>query len=341
MKNRHLIILLTFICIGMACKDSNSTEEPIQNEHETQVKQAEVLPNATEVEATKMVYAWVDLLRVREFPNSKSDILMKIPEGDSLIFLGEETLDKMKVTLRGKVFNEPWLKVKTRNETIGWVYGGGVTNIAPPRDHSPLPFDDCYILKNKRWRPDYKCIDNTGLKELRNDKRFVNKRNTTLIFSLLNGESKSLKNNRSDDAEKYVTYEYRYYIKKMGFFVAKKSLYEGTEYLLINDKTGEEIILEGFPKSSPNGKHLVVTSADLAAGFDYNGVQIWHLGDNGLELVWEKEMENLEPFLPKWYNNKTIQITLQKPAQEQTQAEPTIAYIRLGDQREWEMRNEE
>lgn len=336
MKNQQLIILLTFLCISMGCKDNNSSEEPTEIE-ETVLEQNDTSKQIPEVETSKMLYAWVDLLRVREFPNSKSDVLIKVPEGDSLTFLGEETLDKMKVTLRGKVFDEPWLKVKTDNNTIGWVYGGGVTNVAPPGDRSPTPFDKCYVLKNKYWALDNECMKQRARKELREDQRFVTKRNTELIFNLLGGDFKSFKNNRNTNTADYVDYTYFYYIKKMGFFVLQKGLQEGKEYLLVNDKTGEAIAIPGFPKVAPNGKRLVVTNPDLGAGFDYNGIQIWSLGDKGLELEWENELANLEPFYPKWYDNRTIQITLQQAPHETSKEEPTETYIRLGENGEWEM----
>lgn len=340
MKNRHLIILLTLLYIGMGCKDNNSTEEPTEIIDETPTDQVDNPSETPTVKTNKMVYAWVDMLRVREFPNSKSNVLIKVPEGDSLTFMGEETLDKMKVTLRGKVFNEPWLKVKTRNETVGWVYGGGVTNVAPPSDRSPLAFDACYIQKDKHWIWDENCVERTAKKELRQDRQFVTKRNTSLIFNLLGGDLKTLKNNRSSDSNEYVDYTYLYYLKKMGYFVLRKNLHEGHEYLLVNDKTGAEISILGFPKASPNGHSLVAVSADLATDFNYNGIQIWRIGDNGLVLDWENEMTDMEPFLPKWYNNKTIQISLQKPAQERQEDEPAIAYIRLDENGEWGMNEE-
>lgn len=46
---------------------------------------------------------------------------------EKLIYLNEKSDFTEEVNLRGRVYNEPWLKVKLPGGEIGWVFGGGIT----------------------------------------------------------------------------------------------------------------------------------------------------------------------------------------------------------------------
>jgi hypothetical protein len=71
-------------------------------------------------------YAWVDKLNIRKAPNAASAVVAQVREGDALTFNGEQTETTEKINLRGKTFDEPWIKVTTTDGKTGWVYGGAV-----------------------------------------------------------------------------------------------------------------------------------------------------------------------------------------------------------------------
>ncbi|MCP3930228.1 MAG: SH3 domain-containing protein [Bacteroidetes bacterium] len=123
MRTGGLITLLTFLLIiNWSCKDTNSDQSINEKVNTMRLAEAEELPFEREVE----VYAWVDQLRLREYPYNESGVLKRLSEGEALIYLGEETVQTFKATLRGKTFDKPWMKVKAQSGHIGWVYGGGV-----------------------------------------------------------------------------------------------------------------------------------------------------------------------------------------------------------------------
>ncbi|MEM9992073.1 MAG: SH3 domain-containing protein [Bacteroidota bacterium] len=74
------------------------------------------------------IYAGVDQLRVRELPSLDSRVLVELVEGDTLYYLNTETVRTMKLNLRGKTYNAPWIKVRTQDDKQGWTYGGAVNS---------------------------------------------------------------------------------------------------------------------------------------------------------------------------------------------------------------------
>ena len=68
----------------------------------------------------------INHLRIRETPGPDGEIIATLSEGDTLFDMGEVSAFTTQVTLRGIRFNEPWIKVRTQDSLVGWVYGGGV-----------------------------------------------------------------------------------------------------------------------------------------------------------------------------------------------------------------------
>ncbi len=82
-------------------------------------------PTATE-KNTKL-YVAVDGLKIRKKPNQKAGILGKLRLDEELYFLGDRSKTSEKITMPdGSVANQPWVWIKTKRGTVGWVYGGGV-----------------------------------------------------------------------------------------------------------------------------------------------------------------------------------------------------------------------
>lgn len=124
MKRLHIIILLTFVLLFYQCGNDASHSSDINASGADTT--AQVGTRSIPVEP-KVVYAWVDQLRVRQLPTLESPVVTELAAGDTLFFLNEQTVEKVQLTLREKKFNQPWIKVRTKNGREGWVYGGGVT----------------------------------------------------------------------------------------------------------------------------------------------------------------------------------------------------------------------
>lgn len=81
----------------------------------------------TEAEKYTKLYVAVDGLKIRKKPNQKAGILGKLRLDEELSFLGDRSKTNEKITMSdGSVANQPWVWIKTKRGTVGWVYGGGV-----------------------------------------------------------------------------------------------------------------------------------------------------------------------------------------------------------------------
>lgn len=336
MKKILFIVSLTFVVCTFSCKNTNSSESAQQTESNSSSK--ETIENTTnpttQEKAPTILYAWVDKLRIREQPSTKSKIVVEVKEGTSFTYLNEKTDYKERINLRGTLFNEPWLKIETAEGKKGWVYGGAVKFYEPVVDANPSLYDKCFeLIKDGKWEKGQSCIENIRLKQLKKDARYVIENNDGITLSLLSGEKVEFKNNPTQD-DLLLRLDYLEYLPQIGFFVFRKNYYEGGEYALINDKSGKETIILGFPKISPDAKHLITSNHDLEAGFEFNGIQIFGFPNGRFEKLFEKEFDEMEPHTPIWIDDKTIEITMMPPSFDQETKSKKIKVI-MNEKGDW------
>ncbi len=327
MKALHVIIFLTFMIL-FSCKNTNSDETP---------KKESILQDSTINQDSNVVevYVWVDKLRLRKDPDTKSEILQDLDEGETLLFLNEKSSFKDKINLRGKIYHEPWLRVKTSENKIGWVYGGAVKFEKPVFDYPPSPYESCVsaFVESKNYEEYDKCTQKVKDQQLKKVTKFITKTAEGYEVKSLSGENRILQNSQEGD-EDFREYEYLYYIEKLGYFVFRVNFYEAGQYLLVDDKFGYSRPISGFPKPSPDYKHIITTNADGTAGFEFNGIQIFGFSDLGMEILFEKEYEFYEPFLPKWIDEKTVLVQL-IPVDFVKDKKPKLITLQQNEEGEW------
>ena len=86
-----------------------------------------ILPNYLQLLGCKLNLVIIDGLNVRTEPNLKAKSLGKLKLFDQVIFMNEVTDTIQKISLGYEEATEPWVKIKTKKGTIGWVYGAGVS----------------------------------------------------------------------------------------------------------------------------------------------------------------------------------------------------------------------
>ena len=253
------------------------------------------------------IYTWVNELRMREEPSTNSPIVVTLKEGEPLEYGGEKSDFTEKISLRGTLFDEPWLKVTTKSGKEGWVYGGGVKFYKVGADKSGTPYDDCFkLVKDRKITQSQKCFDRVQFRQLKDNASLVTASASGIDFRLLNEEQFSLKNVGRD-----TVYDFRYYIKNMGFFAVLATYRDSSEYVLLNDKSGEILTLKGYPKASPDGNHIAGVGSDWkGTGGAFNGVQILSYGEEGFTIVFEEEVLGYNPVTPKWVDDNALQINL-------------------------------
>lgn len=308
MKQYTILILLT---IFLSCKNTNSPETP-NNSSNSVDSSGQVVEKEVE---KKPIYVKVNNLRIREKPSRKGKVIANAREGDVLLFLDEKTDFTEKIKLRGKEYDEPWLKISTKANEIGWAYGGGLSFSPPKLDGSPTPYDRCeknYVIERK---PDnfLKCRNRISRQQTKKDDRYIKETKTGYQVTLLSGEKRNLVNSEEGE-EAYRKYQYFYYLDRMGYFVFKIDREEGGEYILMDDKFGYVFPIPGFPKASPDFKYILVTNQDATAGFEFNGIQLFGFTDGGLGLLWERTFEDLEPWEAKWIDEKNVALKMLPPS---------------------------
>ena len=86
---------------------------------------------------------------------------------------------------------------------------------------------------------------------------------------------------------------------------------DGTNFMLVNDKSGKTTEIWGYPKPSPENKQWVSCYADSNGKSIAGGMQILEYTDNGLEVIWQEDMTE-EPYVPFWLDENTIEVTVKK-----------------------------
>jgi len=335
MPRLQIIIFLTILTAFFACKDTNSSTSPETEGATTVDKDTSYVapPDAIQY------YSWVDKLRLRAQPDTKSKVVAELSEGSLLDYLFEKTDFTQKITLRGKAYDEPWYKVRTVEGIEGWVYGGGILKDKPKTDALPTPYDKCLEMKDHNYKSYEICISRTKSRQLKKDKQYVKQLPNKLQFNLLSGETTLLANNEKEE-EEYIAYDYRFYIPQMSFFVVRANLHEGGEYVLINDKTGKLTTIAGYPRPAPGYRHLLTVNADLEAGFEFNGFQLWSYTDDGFKKILERDLRDYAPTTARWIDKQTAEIRVQ-PASHDKSREPKLMILKQGEDGEWAVTEEE
>jgi Bacterial SH3 domain len=85
-------------------------------------------PNGGTAEASGSMtfYTVVPDVKIRAQPGLDAKVLGKIPKDIAVTYLNVRTDKTQKVTIDNIPHDEPWLKIRTKKGTVGWVYGGTV-----------------------------------------------------------------------------------------------------------------------------------------------------------------------------------------------------------------------
>ena len=67
---------------------------------------------------------WLKNVNVRLAPGLDSKIIASLNEGEEVIYLNEKSDFTTKIRLRGTEYDTSWVKIKKKDGTTGWVYGG-------------------------------------------------------------------------------------------------------------------------------------------------------------------------------------------------------------------------
>ncbi|MCC6725667.1 MAG: SH3 domain-containing protein [Saprospiraceae bacterium] len=89
---------------------------------QTQAAQTTTNPDANR----SKLYVTIDKLKVRKTPGLKGDLLGELKLFDEVYYMDEVTDSSFTVNLGTEKATEPYVKIKTKRGTVGWVFGAGV-----------------------------------------------------------------------------------------------------------------------------------------------------------------------------------------------------------------------
>lgn len=115
MRKILLILPLIYVCIYYPCFGDDIIDKEITIN--------DFLPA---LEKNSTLYVWLNNLVVRENPGLSSKSIDYLQFADEVVYLNEMSNVKSRITVRGKIYNAPWIKIKTGDGKIGWIYSVGV-----------------------------------------------------------------------------------------------------------------------------------------------------------------------------------------------------------------------
>jgi hypothetical protein len=107
-----------------ATNSASGAAQP-SNAGSTQTSTAKPASTAQEPQLSRL-YVTIDKLKLRKSPGLKSEILGELKLFDEVFFMNESTDSTYQLNLGKEIADEPYVKIKTKRGTVGWVYGAGV-----------------------------------------------------------------------------------------------------------------------------------------------------------------------------------------------------------------------
>lgn len=124
-----------------------------------------------------------------------------------------------------------------------------------------------------------------------------------LHLLLNNGKWKTLIAN--PDIEEF-DHTLEYVFNQIPYYSVRVQWDEGNGYKLINQNSGKIFNLYGRPYPSPNKKYIATVSSDINAGFSFNGIQLFRINEDHLELIASYEPKKWGPVSLTWKNDEEI-----------------------------------
>lgn len=130
-----------------------------------------------------------------------------------------------------------------------------------------------------------------------------------LSLKLKNGSTKNFEDVLSENYSTAVSYSFVGYLEGLDYYVIRLQYYEGCGFMLIDQNDGKEYVVADLPNLSPDGKTFVCLHSDVAAQYNSNAIQVWHVLEGKLVLAFEVNPKQWGPSSAIWKDNDNMEIT--------------------------------
>lgn len=133
---RDFLFMTVIIGLITSCK-----ETAVKEVEQTSVIEEIMVPNIpkeADENLTQVYYPWVDQLKIRDRASTNGKVVAVVQSSDVLTYENEISKDSLTVVLRGVAYHEPWIKIRTYNDKIGWVFKGAVKHKDERKGNEPI-----------------------------------------------------------------------------------------------------------------------------------------------------------------------------------------------------------
>ena len=134
-------------------------------------------------------------------------------------------------------------------------------------------------IQNSAERAEY--FEKIVLKEF---KKKVKREGTTLSVRL-SDNSWMVFSDVYSGTDQSMSFSFCYYYKKLGWYLLHIQYWEGDAYLMVNERSGKQILLDDLPIFSPNGKRIIVASLDLIAEYNPNSITAIDISNDSPKII--------------------------------------------------------
>ncbi|MEM7102784.1 MAG: SH3 domain-containing protein [Bacteroidota bacterium] len=115
-----MTLFLSGVLVFTACGDQ------VQSTDSDKEETTQDPPAGTDNNSANQLYTWVDNLNVRSTPELDGKVVATVKENEAITFTDEKSAEAQTIVLRGVAYYDHWVKIKTTDNTEGWVFGGAV-----------------------------------------------------------------------------------------------------------------------------------------------------------------------------------------------------------------------
>ena len=306
--SRSFTLLLTFLACSLFVLNACSREEQGDKSNSKSEKTTTEPPPPSKKTDYRTVTG--DHVNIRETPSVESKVITQLNTGDLVEFLEENSES---INIGGK--DGKWTRIKG-DFGEGWIFGAFLerASVAARKSREKGTDKPGVISHEDVCNTVYNTLECAEAREAVIGEIYpdlFSSDDKELRISLMDGKSKAYQHYGLDgeepgeDATKYTLINY---FPDFELVLIEIQYYEGGGFILMSRKTGRDTKVFHEPIFSPDRRHFVTNSADLQAGYDVNGFEIYSMEGTFPLQIHAETPNDWAPAKVTWLDNSSFEI---------------------------------
>jgi len=140
---------------------------------------------------------------------------------------------------------------------------------------------------------------------LQQHQNLFTRKNGSITIKLINGSTVTFKD-VGIDSEDVRLYAVVKFFPAISYALVSAAYWEGSQYYLIDIRSGAQTEIEGDAAVSPNGQRIAVWNRDLDADYAPNALVVYRISTSGLFVEFKATPEDWGPDSLRWVGNDSI-----------------------------------